>query len=98
MFIASESSSVPLSQNLQKTETLCSRVKISSFFMGEKKIHVSLYVFFLIARGNILQSIEVLCFRDRTMQGVRDITHSIIFEIKLPQGAFGPGNPFKRGK
>ncbi|POI30206.1 hypothetical protein CIB84_006044, partial [Bambusicola thoracicus] len=41
--------------------------------------------------GNILQSIEVLCFRDRTMQGVRDITHSIIFEIKLPQGAFGPG-------
>ena len=43
--------------------------------------------------GNILQSIEVLCFRDRTMQGVRDITHSIIFEIKLPQGAFGPDCP-----
>nr|XP_013800752.1 PREDICTED: ubiquitin-like modifier-activating enzyme ATG7 isoform X3 [Apteryx mantelli mantelli] len=43
--------------------------------------------------GSSLQSIEVLCFRDRTMQGVRDITHSIIFEIKLPQRALGPDCP-----
>ncbi|NWQ82540.1 ATG7 enzyme, partial [Columbina picui] len=43
--------------------------------------------------GSILQSIEVLCFRDRTMQGVRDITHSIIFEIKLPEGVLGPDCP-----
>ncbi|XP_074862311.1 ubiquitin-like modifier-activating enzyme ATG7 [Carettochelys insculpta] len=35
--------------------------------------------------GNYIHSVEVLCFRDRTMQGVRDITHSIIFEINLPQ-------------
>ncbi|XP_006117674.1 ubiquitin-like modifier-activating enzyme ATG7 isoform X1 [Pelodiscus sinensis] len=35
--------------------------------------------------GEHVHSIEVLCFRDRTMQGVREITHSIIFEIKLPQ-------------
>ncbi|XP_064930898.1 ubiquitin-like modifier-activating enzyme ATG7 isoform X9 [Columba livia] len=43
--------------------------------------------------GSILQSVEVLCFRDRTMQGVRDITHSIIFEIKLPERVLGPGCP-----
>uniref|UniRef100_A0A663MKK9 Ubiquitin-like modifier-activating enzyme ATG7 n=1 Tax=Athene cunicularia TaxID=194338 RepID=A0A663MKK9_ATHCN len=43
--------------------------------------------------GSILQSVEVLCFRDRTMQGVRDITHSIIFEIKLPERALGPDCP-----
>ncbi|XP_075569996.1 ubiquitin-like modifier-activating enzyme ATG7 isoform X2 [Pelecanus crispus] len=43
--------------------------------------------------GSILQSVEVICFRDRTMQGVRDITHSIIFEIKLPERVLGPGCP-----
>ncbi|XP_061213853.1 ubiquitin-like modifier-activating enzyme ATG7 isoform X2 [Neopsephotus bourkii] len=43
--------------------------------------------------GSLLQSFEVLCFRDRTMQGVRDITHSIIFEIKLPERALGPDCP-----
>ncbi|NWT38786.1 ATG7 enzyme, partial [Chroicocephalus maculipennis] len=43
--------------------------------------------------GSILQSVEVLCFRDRTMQGVRDITHSIIFEIKLPEKPLGPDCP-----
>lgn len=53
-------------------------------------------LFFLIGRGSILQSVEVLCFRDRTMQGVRDITHSIIFEIKLPERPLGPGNPLKK--
>ncbi|XP_019360645.1 PREDICTED: ubiquitin-like modifier-activating enzyme ATG7 isoform X7 [Gavialis gangeticus] len=40
--------------------------------------------------GSHLHSIEVLCFRDRTMQGVRDVTHSIIFEIKLSQLALSP--------
>uniref|UniRef100_A0A2K6FZA3 Ubiquitin-like modifier-activating enzyme ATG7 n=1 Tax=Propithecus coquereli TaxID=379532 RepID=A0A2K6FZA3_PROCO len=39
------------------------------------------------------QSVEVLCFRDRTMQGVRDVTHSIIFEVKLPEMAFSPDCP-----
>ncbi|XP_071078391.1 ubiquitin-like modifier-activating enzyme ATG7 isoform X3 [Desmodus rotundus] len=39
------------------------------------------------------QSVEVLCFRDRTMQGIRDITHSIIFEVKLPEMAFSPDCP-----
>ncbi|XP_069625868.1 ubiquitin-like modifier-activating enzyme ATG7 isoform X5 [Haliaeetus albicilla] len=43
--------------------------------------------------GSLLQSVEVLCFRDRTMQGVRDVTHSIIFEIKLPERALGPDCP-----
>ncbi|XP_062056439.1 ubiquitin-like modifier-activating enzyme ATG7 isoform X2 [Lepus europaeus] len=36
------------------------------------------------------RSVEVLCFRDRTMQGLRDVAHSIIFEVKLPEMAFSP--------
>lgn len=43
-------------------------------------------------RSGSFQSVEVLCFRDRTMQGARDVTHSIIFEVKLPEMAFSPGN------
>ncbi|XP_072929053.1 ubiquitin-like modifier-activating enzyme ATG7 [Hemitrygon akajei] len=43
--------------------------------------------------GSFLDSLEVLCFRDRTMQGVRDIRHSIVFEIKLPQLAPVTGCP-----
>uniref|UniRef100_A0A8D2JQZ4 Ubiquitin-like modifier-activating enzyme ATG7 n=1 Tax=Sciurus vulgaris TaxID=55149 RepID=A0A8D2JQZ4_SCIVU len=39
------------------------------------------------------QTVEVLCFRDRTMQGARDIAHSIIFEVKLPEMAFSPDCP-----
>ncbi|KAM8930759.1 ubiquitin-like modifier-activating enzyme ATG7 [Pelodytes ibericus] len=35
--------------------------------------------------GSCMQSMEVICVRDRTLQGERDITHSILFEIKLPQ-------------
>ncbi|KAL0600190.1 Ubiquitin-like modifier-activating enzyme ATG7 [Plecturocebus cupreus] len=35
-------------------------------------------------------SSEFLCFRDRTMQGTRDVAHSIIFEVKLPEMAFSP--------
>ncbi|XP_075406144.1 ubiquitin-like modifier-activating enzyme ATG7 [Tenrec ecaudatus] len=40
-----------------------------------------------------VRSVEVLCFRDRTLQGVRDITHSIVFEVKLPEMAFSPDCP-----
>uniref|UniRef100_A0A8C0GNL7 Ubiquitin-like modifier-activating enzyme ATG7 n=1 Tax=Chelonoidis abingdonii TaxID=106734 RepID=A0A8C0GNL7_CHEAB len=43
--------------------------------------------------GSHLHSVEVLCFRDRTMQGVRDIAHSSIFEIKLPQLPQSPDCP-----
>uniref|UniRef100_A0A2K5DR70 Ubiquitin-like modifier-activating enzyme ATG7 n=1 Tax=Aotus nancymaae TaxID=37293 RepID=A0A2K5DR70_AOTNA len=39
------------------------------------------------------QSVEVLCFHDRTLQGVRDVVHSIIFEVKLPEMAFSPDCP-----
>uniref|UniRef100_A0A8C2VQP1 Ubiquitin-like modifier-activating enzyme ATG7 n=1 Tax=Chinchilla lanigera TaxID=34839 RepID=A0A8C2VQP1_CHILA len=39
------------------------------------------------------QSVEVLCFRDRTMQGARDIAHSIIFEVRLPEVTFSPDCP-----
>ncbi|EHB15584.1 Autophagy-related protein 7 [Heterocephalus glaber] len=44
-------------------------------------------------RSSSFQSIEVLCFRDRTMQGARDVTHSIIFEVRLPEMAFSPDCP-----
>lgn len=37
--------------------------------------------------GGRVQSIEVLCLRDRTLQGERDIKLSISFEMKLPQVA-----------
>ncbi|XP_069062758.1 ubiquitin-like modifier-activating enzyme ATG7 [Pleurodeles waltl] len=44
----------------------------------------NLLVLAAFKRGTHPRSVEVLCFRDRTMQGVRDIKHSIIFEVNLP--------------
>ncbi|KAG9483645.1 hypothetical protein GDO78_009523, partial [Eleutherodactylus coqui] len=41
--------------------------------------------------GSRVQSIEVICLRDRTLQGERDIKHSISFEIKLPRVAQSQG-------
>uniref|UniRef100_A0A3Q3GKL1 Ubiquitin-like modifier-activating enzyme ATG7 n=1 Tax=Labrus bergylta TaxID=56723 RepID=A0A3Q3GKL1_9LABR len=35
--------------------------------------------------GSKLDTVEVLCFRDRTLQGSRSIQHSLIFQIKLPE-------------
>uniref|UniRef100_A0A7N6AQ76 Ubiquitin-like modifier-activating enzyme ATG7 n=1 Tax=Anabas testudineus TaxID=64144 RepID=A0A7N6AQ76_ANATE len=32
-----------------------------------------------------ISSMEVLCFRDRTLQGSRSIHHSVIFQVKLPE-------------
>ncbi|XP_034962109.1 ubiquitin-like modifier-activating enzyme ATG7 [Zootoca vivipara] len=43
--------------------------------------------------GSHLHSVQVLCFRDRTMQGARDISHSTLFEIKLPQVTQNSGCP-----
>ncbi|XP_041130134.1 ubiquitin-like modifier-activating enzyme ATG7 [Polyodon spathula] len=43
--------------------------------------------------GDDLDSIEVLCFRDRTMQGVRTTKHSIFFELKLPKLTAGSECP-----
>uniref|UniRef100_A0A8C7XJF5 Ubiquitin-like modifier-activating enzyme ATG7 n=1 Tax=Oryzias sinensis TaxID=183150 RepID=A0A8C7XJF5_9TELE len=34
--------------------------------------------------GSKLDVVEVLCFRDRTLQGSRSIQHSVVFQIKLP--------------
>lgn len=34
--------------------------------------------------GSKLDVLEVLCFRDRTLQGSRSIHHSLIFQLKLP--------------
>uniref|UniRef100_A0A8C5Z9G7 Ubiquitin-like modifier-activating enzyme ATG7 n=1 Tax=Marmota marmota marmota TaxID=9994 RepID=A0A8C5Z9G7_MARMA len=53
----------------------------SDFFQGQR------------IKSSSFQSVEVLCFRDRTMQGARDIAHSIIFEVKLPEMAFSPDCP-----
>uniref|UniRef100_A0A3Q3J1I1 Ubiquitin-like modifier-activating enzyme ATG7 n=1 Tax=Monopterus albus TaxID=43700 RepID=A0A3Q3J1I1_MONAL len=35
--------------------------------------------------GSKLDQVEVLCFRDRTLQGRRSIQHSVIFQVKLPK-------------
>ncbi|KAL6112187.1 atg7 [Pungitius sinensis] len=35
--------------------------------------------------GSKLDMVEVLCFRDRTMQGSRSIQHSVVLQIKLPK-------------
>lgn len=34
--------------------------------------------------GSKLEVLEVLCFRDRTLQGSRSILHSLVFQLKLP--------------
>ncbi|KAM4022946.1 ubiquitin-like modifier-activating enzyme ATG7 [Anomaloglossus baeobatrachus] len=43
--------------------------------------------------GSRVSSLEVVCLRDRTLQGDRDIKHSLSFEIKLPHVAPGQGCP-----
>ncbi|XP_023117471.2 ubiquitin-like modifier-activating enzyme ATG7 isoform X1 [Amphiprion ocellaris] len=35
--------------------------------------------------GSKVDTVEVLCFRDRTLQGSRSIQHSIMFQVKLPE-------------
>uniref|UniRef100_A0A672FUU7 Ubiquitin-like modifier-activating enzyme ATG7 n=1 Tax=Salarias fasciatus TaxID=181472 RepID=A0A672FUU7_SALFA len=35
--------------------------------------------------GSKVDTVEVLCFRDRTMQGSRSIQHSVTFQVKLPE-------------
>uniref|UniRef100_A0A8D0CX62 Ubiquitin-like modifier-activating enzyme ATG7 n=1 Tax=Sander lucioperca TaxID=283035 RepID=A0A8D0CX62_SANLU len=42
--------------------------------------------------GSKLDTVEVLCFRDRTLQGSRSIQHSVIFQIKLPELPLISGN------
>lgn len=44
------------------------------------------------ARGSKLDTVEVLCFRDRTMQGSRSIQHSVVLQIKLPKHPLNSGN------
>ncbi|XP_023655452.1 ubiquitin-like modifier-activating enzyme ATG7 [Paramormyrops kingsleyae] len=43
--------------------------------------------------GELVDAVEVLCFRDRTLQGSRSIQHSIIFQVKLPQLSVSAGVP-----
>lgn len=62
-------------------------------------VHVCLFdfcIFFVCVcvcvRGSKLDTVEVLCFRDRTLQGSRSIQHSLIFQIKLPELPLNSGN------
>uniref|UniRef100_A0A3P9MJY3 Ubiquitin-like modifier-activating enzyme ATG7 n=1 Tax=Oryzias latipes TaxID=8090 RepID=A0A3P9MJY3_ORYLA len=43
--------------------------------------------------GSKLDVVEVLCFRDRTLQGSRSIQHSVVFQIKLPGLSSNSGCP-----
>ncbi|XP_019747959.1 ubiquitin-like modifier-activating enzyme ATG7 [Hippocampus comes] len=40
-----------------------------------------------------LDTVEVLCFRDRTLQGIRSIQHSVIFHVQLPELPFDSACP-----
>ncbi|KAM8867570.1 ubiquitin-like modifier-activating enzyme ATG7 isoform 1-T2 [Synchiropus picturatus] len=40
-----------------------------------------------------MDTVEVLCFRDRTLQGSRSIQHSLIFQVKLPELPINAGCP-----
>uniref|UniRef100_A0A665UFB1 Ubiquitin-like modifier-activating enzyme ATG7 n=1 Tax=Echeneis naucrates TaxID=173247 RepID=A0A665UFB1_ECHNA len=71
-----------------------------TFFTDNKKVTVGVYdpctlsqhpgwplrnlLVLLANRGSKLDTVEVLCFRDRTLQGSRSIQHSVIFQVKLP--------------
>lgn len=39
----------------------------------------------MCVRGSKLDVVEVLCFRDQTLQGNRSIQHSVLFQVKLPE-------------
>uniref|UniRef100_A0A8B9KXU8 Ubiquitin-like modifier-activating enzyme ATG7 n=1 Tax=Astyanax mexicanus TaxID=7994 RepID=A0A8B9KXU8_ASTMX len=42
--------------------------------------------------GPQLDVVEVLCFRDRTLQGARSVQHSIVFQVRLPGLSLTAGN------
>ncbi|XP_046880551.1 ubiquitin-like modifier-activating enzyme ATG7 [Hypomesus transpacificus] len=43
--------------------------------------------------GAQLDVVEILCFRDRTLQGTRAVQHSILFQVKLPVLSIQTGCP-----
>ncbi|MEQ2235654.1 Autophagy protein 7 [Ilyodon furcidens] len=45
----------------------------------------NLLVFLAKQWGSKVDVVEVLCFRDRTLQGNRSIQHSVVFQVKLPE-------------
>lgn len=46
-------------------------------------VTVCLYVP-VCSRGSQLDVLEIVCFRDRTLQGSRSVQHSLVLEVKLP--------------
>uniref|UniRef100_A0AAZ3R2N0 Ubiquitin-like modifier-activating enzyme ATG7 n=1 Tax=Oncorhynchus tshawytscha TaxID=74940 RepID=A0AAZ3R2N0_ONCTS len=55
--------------------------KVSSG-VGEQRVMLIRMAHFV--GGSQLDVVEVMCFRDRTLQGSRNIQHSIVFQVKLP--------------
>uniref|UniRef100_A0A4W4DWV3 Ubiquitin-like modifier-activating enzyme ATG7 n=1 Tax=Electrophorus electricus TaxID=8005 RepID=A0A4W4DWV3_ELEEL len=64
-----------------------------SFFADLKKVTVGVYDPCTLSQHPgwplrnfliLLAMVEVLCFRDRTLQGMRSALHSIVFQVKLP--------------
>uniref|UniRef100_A0A3Q2E3D4 ATG7 autophagy related 7 homolog (S. cerevisiae) n=1 Tax=Cyprinodon variegatus TaxID=28743 RepID=A0A3Q2E3D4_CYPVA len=70
------------------------------FFTDTKKVTVGVYdpctlsqhpgwplrnLLVLLAKGSEMEVVELLCFRDQTLQGNRSIKHSVVFQVKLPE-------------
>ncbi|XP_061639768.1 ubiquitin-like modifier-activating enzyme ATG7 isoform X2 [Phyllopteryx taeniolatus] len=53
----------------------------------------NLLVLLASQRDAKVDTVEVLCFRDRTLQGSRSIQHSVIFQVKLPELPFDSACP-----
>jgi hypothetical protein len=76
---------------LNSLELVFGSTYVSSFFSFLNKNKINTHPGCDDRRGSF-QSVEVLCFRDRTVQGARGTAHSIVFEVRLPEMAFSPGN------
>ncbi|XP_061543288.1 ubiquitin-like modifier-activating enzyme ATG7 isoform X2 [Phycodurus eques] len=53
----------------------------------------NLLVLLASQRDAKVDTVEVLCFRDRTLQGSRSIQHSVVFQVKLPELPFDSACP-----
>lgn len=43
--------------------------------------------------GSVLDVVEVVCFRDRTLQGSRSLQHSVVLQLRLPALDSNAGSP-----
>ncbi|KAI4827242.1 hypothetical protein KUCAC02_030652 [Chaenocephalus aceratus] len=77
MCIKKETTAVPyfLMKYTEDTVQMAALSDWDTFFTDTKKVTVGVY-----DPGSKLDTVEVLCFRDRTLQGSRSIQHSVIFQ------------------